>query len=152
MLSSIDLPVATAHLGCLLGDGMPFFQEAVDELRWRCKLFDRLRRCMRIAEPDGRNGLNDNGGNASMNRAFQGTSGTRGYGVRIAGYGQIVMGMLLLLLLFYVMLPSWSVCHGGRWVAKCTRSVLKGRSSLLRAHFKAGKTSSGSSRSSIWIR
>ena len=48
------------------------FQEAVDELHWRCKLFDRLRRCMRIAEPGGRNGLNDNGDNASMNRIRDG--------------------------------------------------------------------------------
>ncbi|MCF8053389.1 MAG: transposase, partial [Desulfobacterales bacterium] len=48
------------------------FQEAVDELRWRCKLFDRLRRCMRIAEAGGRNGLNDDGGTASMNRIRDG--------------------------------------------------------------------------------
>jgi len=48
------------------------FQKAVEELRWRSKLFDRLRRCMRIAEPGGRDGLNDDGGKASMNSIRRG--------------------------------------------------------------------------------
>lgn len=48
------------------------FQQAVDELRWRSELFDRLRRCMRIAEPGGRDGLNDDGGKASMNSIREG--------------------------------------------------------------------------------
>ncbi|MDL1960301.1 MAG: transposase [Deltaproteobacteria bacterium] len=37
------------------------FQQEVQELRWRCQVFDSLRKAMRIALPDGRNGLNDDG-------------------------------------------------------------------------------------------
>jgi len=35
--------------------------KAVKELRWRCTVFDRLRKAMRIAAPDGDKGLNDEG-------------------------------------------------------------------------------------------
>ena len=35
--------------------------KAVRELRWRCTVFDRLRKVMRIAPPDGSNGLKDEG-------------------------------------------------------------------------------------------
>ena len=37
------------------------FQQRVQELHWRCQVFDSLRKAMRIALPDGRNGLNDDG-------------------------------------------------------------------------------------------
>ena len=37
------------------------FQQGVQELHWRCEVFDSLRKAMRIALPDGRNGLNDDG-------------------------------------------------------------------------------------------
>ncbi len=36
-------------------------QQGVKELRWRCQVFDTLRKAMRIALPDGKNGLNDDG-------------------------------------------------------------------------------------------
>ncbi len=36
-------------------------QQEVKELQWRCKVFDNLRKAMRIAPPDGKNGLNDDG-------------------------------------------------------------------------------------------
>lgn len=39
----------------------PQIQQAVDELRWRCQVFDSLRKAMRIALPGGGNGLNDEG-------------------------------------------------------------------------------------------
>lgn len=39
----------------------PAFCQAVEDLQWRCRLFDDLRGKMRIAEPGGRNGLNDDG-------------------------------------------------------------------------------------------
>jgi hypothetical protein len=35
--------------------------QAVEELRWRSETFDQLRKAMRIALPDGSNGLNDEG-------------------------------------------------------------------------------------------
>jgi hypothetical protein len=35
--------------------------QAVEELRWRSQTFDLLRKAMRIALPDGGNGLNDDG-------------------------------------------------------------------------------------------
>ena len=37
------------------------FQQVVQELHWRCQVFDHLRKAMRIAPPNGRNGLNDEG-------------------------------------------------------------------------------------------
>ena len=37
------------------------FQQGVQELHWRCEVFDSLRKAMRIALPDGKNGLNDDG-------------------------------------------------------------------------------------------
>lgn len=39
----------------------PHLNQAIDELEWRAELFDELRKSMRIAEPGGRNGLNDDG-------------------------------------------------------------------------------------------
>lgn len=37
------------------------FQQEIQELHWRCQVFDSLRKAMRIAPPDGKNGLNDDG-------------------------------------------------------------------------------------------
>ena len=37
------------------------FRQTVEELRWRCQIFDRLRKAMRIAPVGGGNGLNDDG-------------------------------------------------------------------------------------------
>lgn len=44
----------------------PDFCQAVEELRWRSLLFDDLREKMRIAEPDGCKGLNDDGTDKAM--------------------------------------------------------------------------------------
>jgi len=44
----------------------PAFCQVVEELRWRSQLFDDLREKMRIAEPGGRNGLNDDGTDKAM--------------------------------------------------------------------------------------
>lgn len=35
--------------------------QKVQELHWRCQIFDSLRKAMRIAPPEGKNGLNDEG-------------------------------------------------------------------------------------------
>ena len=37
------------------------FQQGIQELHWRCQVFDSLRKAMRIALPNARNGLNDDG-------------------------------------------------------------------------------------------
>ena len=42
------------------------FIRSIDDLEWRTHLFDELRKKMRIAEPSGRKGLNDDGSNESM--------------------------------------------------------------------------------------
>ena len=42
-----------------IGRDVHLLGKAVAELRWRCLVFDRLRKAMRIAEPDGDKGLND---------------------------------------------------------------------------------------------
>ena len=42
------------------------FQQVVRELHWRCQVFDCLRKAMRIALPDGKNGLNDDGTNEAI--------------------------------------------------------------------------------------
>lgn len=47
--------------------GDPDFIRSVDDLEWRALLFDDLRGKMRIAEPSGQNGLNDEGSHKSMN-------------------------------------------------------------------------------------
>ena len=44
----------------------PAFCQTVEELRWRSRLFDDLREKMRIAEPGGRKGLNDDGTEKAM--------------------------------------------------------------------------------------
>ncbi|MGD9849535.1 MAG: transposase, partial [Desulfuromonas sp.] len=44
----------------------PALEKSVDELRWRCKLFDQLRAAMRIADAGGLDGLNDDGGQVEM--------------------------------------------------------------------------------------
>jgi hypothetical protein len=46
--------------------------QAVQELRWRCLVFDRLRKAMRIASPGGANGLNDDGTPEAMSTIRQG--------------------------------------------------------------------------------
>jgi hypothetical protein len=48
------------------------FINAVKELNWRCRLFDRLRRAMRIAQPGGNQGLNDDGSRAKIVTIRQG--------------------------------------------------------------------------------
>ena len=48
------------------------FSQAVEELRWRCLVFDRLRQAMRIASPAGGNGLNDDGTAEAMSTIRQG--------------------------------------------------------------------------------
>ena len=50
----------------------PVFEPAVEELRWRCRLFDDLRDKMRIALPDGDKGLNDEGTAQAMDSIKQG--------------------------------------------------------------------------------
>lgn len=50
----------------------PTFEHTVNELRWRCTLFDQLRHYMRIAEPGGDDGLNDEGSQASMTKIRDG--------------------------------------------------------------------------------
>lgn len=44
----------------------PAFAQSVQELQWRCQLFDDLRKKMRIAEPGSNKGLNDEGTDQSM--------------------------------------------------------------------------------------
>ncbi len=44
----------------------------MEELRWRSQVFDRLRKVMRIAEPGGGNGLNDDGTAETMTTIRQG--------------------------------------------------------------------------------
>jgi hypothetical protein len=46
--------------------------QAVEELRWRCLVFDRLRKAMRIASPAGGEGLNDDGTAEAMSTIRQG--------------------------------------------------------------------------------
>lgn len=50
----------------------PLFRPAVDELRRRCLVFDRLRTAMRIAPAGGGNGLNDEGTSKVMSTIRQG--------------------------------------------------------------------------------
>jgi hypothetical protein len=61
------LAVTVSHIG---NDSA--LRRAVKELRWRSSVFDRLRRAMRIAPVDGRNGLNDEGTAESMATIRQG--------------------------------------------------------------------------------
>lgn len=49
----------------------PALSQAVEELRWRCLVFDRLRKAMRIAPPAGGNGLNDDGTAEAMSTIRQ---------------------------------------------------------------------------------
>jgi len=44
----------------------PAFAESTQELKWRCEIFDDLRKKMRIAEPGSKKGLNDDGTYQSM--------------------------------------------------------------------------------------
>ena len=50
---------------------------AVEELRWRTDIFDQLRKAMRIALPDGHNGLNDEGSTKNMSTIRQGVADFR---------------------------------------------------------------------------
>lgn len=50
----------------------PIFEQTVEELRWRCDLFDDLRKKMRIAPPGGDKGLNDDGSSRAMNSIRKG--------------------------------------------------------------------------------
>jgi hypothetical protein len=56
----------------------PELQQAVEELRWRCQIFDSLRKAMRIAVPGGDNGLNDDGTAKAMSTIRQGVMRFRG--------------------------------------------------------------------------
>lgn len=53
------------------------FCMAVEELKWRTDIFDQLRKAMRIALPDGHNGLNDEGSTKTMGTIRQGVDGFR---------------------------------------------------------------------------
>jgi len=53
------------------------FCMAVEELKWRTDIFDQLRKAMRIALPDGHNGLNDEGSTKNMNTIRQGVDDFR---------------------------------------------------------------------------
>jgi hypothetical protein len=44
----------------------PAFAESTQELKWRCEIFDDLRKKMRIADPGSKKGLNDDGTFQSM--------------------------------------------------------------------------------------
>ncbi len=50
----------------------PELRKAVDELHWRCKIFDSLRTAMRIAPMGGDKGLNDEGSTTAMATIRQG--------------------------------------------------------------------------------
>ena len=50
------------------------FLKAVGELRWRGRIFDRLRRAMRFALPNEAGGLNENGENFDMRRVEESVS------------------------------------------------------------------------------
>jgi len=50
----------------------PTFAEPSQELKWRCEIFDDLRKKMRIAEPGSKKGLNDDGTYQSMASIEQG--------------------------------------------------------------------------------
>ncbi len=52
----------------------PVFEPAVEELRWRCLLFDDLREKMRIALPGSGKGLNDEGSTKDMGSIEQGVN------------------------------------------------------------------------------
>jgi hypothetical protein len=58
--------------------GDPAFEHTVEELRWRGKIFDQLRRSMRIADAGGRNGINDEGSQAVMAGIRDGVLGFQG--------------------------------------------------------------------------
>jgi len=47
-------------------------RQAIEELQWRCKMFDRLRKAMRIAPIHGGNGLNDEGTREAMSSIRRG--------------------------------------------------------------------------------
>jgi len=51
--------------------GDPDLEKSLDELRWRCQLFDQLRSAMRIATIGGKDGLNDNGDVSDMDSIRQ---------------------------------------------------------------------------------
>ena len=50
----------------------PLFRTLVDELRWRSRMFDSLRRAMRIALPGAGNGLNDDSTTQTMSTIREG--------------------------------------------------------------------------------
>lgn len=55
----------------------PAFKNLVDELRWRSRVFDSLRKAMRIALPGGGNALNDDGTTQAMSTIRKGVMGFR---------------------------------------------------------------------------
>jgi hypothetical protein len=50
----------------------PIFEQTVEELNWRCQLFDDLRKKMRIAQPGDDKGLNDEGSPVALDSIKQG--------------------------------------------------------------------------------
>ncbi|MFH1138017.1 MAG: hypothetical protein V1816_18250 [Pseudomonadota bacterium] len=56
-----QIPSSLAREVTCIGRDVYLFGKAVTELRWRCLVFDGLRKAMRIALPAGDKGLNDEG-------------------------------------------------------------------------------------------
>jgi hypothetical protein len=54
------------------------FQQDIQELHWRCQVFDSLRKAMRIAPPDGKKGLNDEGEDTAITTIRAGVQQFRG--------------------------------------------------------------------------
>ena len=54
------------------------FQQDIQELHWRCQVFDSLRKAMRIAPPNGKKGLNDEGEDAAIGTICAGVRQFRG--------------------------------------------------------------------------
>lgn len=57
---------------CFVAEDPELLREAVDELHWRCQIFDSLRTSMRIASLGGGKGLNDEGSTGAMATIRQG--------------------------------------------------------------------------------
>lgn len=57
----------------------PKLNQAVEELRWRTQIFDDLRSAMRIALPNGKYGLNDEGTSEAMHTIRQSVEGFKLY-------------------------------------------------------------------------
>jgi len=67
------------------------FLQAIEELQWRCLLFDDLRKKMRITEPGRGNGLNDDGTHKAMSSI---RNGVRKFRTRLDKDQKLVKDML----------------------------------------------------------